>query len=387
MDMSLGLMGESFFHDEIAKVSESIGQFNDNSQEPDIEKLFLALERLNSRYAVDKSLWASVLVRLLNISSRMKIGSHVREIILQLQDQDEFKLDFNPEVHNAIRYFLKSSEFELCRQILSLCRDDKASNSIQVQLKVKSLVGIGQYERAMDEIIKSNPDGVRRYRAQPNREVIPTPKTIHQFWNTSYPPEVISTRMKKWAEINPSWVHATYDLNSASEVVFAVGGKRSLMAFESLTVAAAQADIFRLAVLIHSGGVYIDADDEATVPLSLTIDKTYGLVVIEKKLWHIQNSFIASPAGSQLLHTIFDHAINNIEKRSRKSISSICGPGLFSAVFKKHLERGEFDTAPIHIYSREYGYMFRQLSNYGDRGQIAHWSTIDPMDYYFARGH
>lgn len=85
-------------------------------------------------------------------------------------------------------------------------------------------------------------------------------------------------------------------------------------AFHKLTDGAAQADLWRIFVLNYYGGVYMDFDAHAILPLSCMIksDDT-ELFLLNKQ--HFTNYFIASAPNNPILEKTVDLIVDNIEKR------------------------------------------------------------------------
>ena len=86
-------------------------------------------------------------------------------------------------------------------------------------------------------------------------------------------------------------------------------------AFRRLTDGAAQADLWRLFVLNHHGGVYMDIDAHAVWPLSKIIKPDdEELFLLNKQ--HYTNYFIASSKGNAILEKAIGIVVNNIESRN-----------------------------------------------------------------------
>lgn len=85
-------------------------------------------------------------------------------------------------------------------------------------------------------------------------------------------------------------------------------------AFHKLTDGAAQADLWRIFVLNYYGGVYMDFDAHAILPLSIMIkEHDKELFLLNKQ--HFTNYFIASAPKNPILQKTVDLIVDNIEKR------------------------------------------------------------------------
>jgi len=109
-------------------------------------------------------------------------------------------------------------------------------------------------------------------------------------------------------------------------------------AFSKLTDGAAQADLWRLFVLNYYGGVYMDIDAYAILPISLMIkDNDKELFLLNKE--HFTNYFIASAPNNQILIQTINIIIDNIKQRNiDKGVYFLTGPmALNSAISDKNV--------------------------------------------------
>lgn len=85
-------------------------------------------------------------------------------------------------------------------------------------------------------------------------------------------------------------------------------------AFHKLTDGAAQADLWRIFILNYYGGVYMDFDAHAILPLSSMIQENdTELFLLNKQ--HFTNYFIASAPNNPILQKTVELIVDNIEKR------------------------------------------------------------------------
>ncbi|MCW9025966.1 MAG: glycosyltransferase [Thiovulaceae bacterium] len=102
--------------------------------------------------------------------------------------------------------------------------------------------------------------------------------------------------------------------------------KELFEAFKKLTDGAAQADVWRLFVLNHIGGIYMDIDAHLVWPLSKIIKKEDTEVILENKD-HYTNYFIASAKNNPVLSKSLDIIVENInEEKIDGGVYSLTGP-------------------------------------------------------------
>ncbi len=111
--------------------------------------------------------------------------------------------------------------------------------------------------------------------------------------------------------------------------------KRLYESFSLLTDGAAQADVWRLFVLNHIGGVYLDIDAHL-VWFAEKITKDKEEVFIRAKRGHINNYFIASKPDNDIIKTALEIVLENIEKRKIDGgVYHLTGPIVLNKAIKK----------------------------------------------------
>lgn len=112
--------------------------------------------------------------------------------------------------------------------------------------------------------------------------------------------------------------------------------------YARLQIGAAQADFWRLLVLYHHGGVYLDIDAHAVWPLGRVIGKDTPELFVTTRRGEISNYFIASKAKNPNLLTLIDQVQRNIEENTLTNVFELTGPG----VFNQHLDPATVPTVP-----------------------------------------
>jgi len=106
--------------------------------------------------------------------------------------------------------------------------------------------------------------------------------------------------------------------------------KEILDTFVQLTDGAAQADVWRLFVLNHIGGIYMDIDAHLVWPLSKIIKPEMKEIFLLNKE-HYTNYFIASDKNNKVLKKSLDLIVENIkQKKIDEGVYSLTGPNVLN---------------------------------------------------------
>lgn len=121
------------------------------------------------------------------------------------------------------------------------------------------------------------------------------------------------------------------------------GDERTYNAYCQLTDGAAQADFWRVFVMYHEGGVYLDIDANLVWALSSTIGEDDHDIVICRH-GQYTNFFLASEKGNPLFKTTLEIIIDNIEQRRIEGgVFALTGPVTLSQAVEKHQTKGWHD--------------------------------------------
>ncbi|HDX1167369.1 TPA: glycosyl transferase [Pasteurella multocida] len=102
--------------------------------------------------------------------------------------------------------------------------------------------------------------------------------------------------------------------------------ERTFNAYSKLTDGAAQADFWRIFILYHEGGIYMDIDGHLVWCLDSIIDEEDSEVVISRR-GRYTNFFLASAKGNPFLKDTLEIIISNIEqKRIEGGVFCLTGP-------------------------------------------------------------
>lgn len=143
-------------------------------------------------------------------------------------------------------------------------------------------------------------------------------------------------------------------------------------AYKKLMVGAAQADIWRLAVLYHCGGIYLDIDAQLVRPLATIIKKDDSEVYLYIRDKTISNYFLASQKANHRLKKAMDMAVKNIAE-DKFGIWDMTGPGVLVKIIGDEKIRKENYKITCHQ-----GNLTNQYFQYMDKPK-AKWTHV-PQD-------
>jgi tetratricopeptide (TPR) repeat protein len=156
------------------------------------------------------------------------------------------------------------------------------------------------------------------------------PRLLIQYWDQPSPPEGIAALMAGWRAAHPSWEYVRYNDTSAREFIAAHHGADVARAYQLSRHPAQRADIFRLAHLAVTGGVYIDADDRALTPLDAVIPPSTRFFGYQENYGTLGNNVI----GATLEHPVILRALEEVTAAITRGDSDhlwlATGPGLVS---------------------------------------------------------
>lgn len=146
-------------------------------------------------------------------------------------------------------------------------------------------------------------------------------------------------------------------------------------AFSQLTDGASQADVWRLFILNHTGGVYMDIDAHIVWPLSKIIKATDTELFLRAKRGHINNYFIASAPHNPILSDALEVILNNIQKKKTEGgVFEMTGPTVLNQVIaNKEI------TSRLYKYTAIQGSFTNEYFQYMDkpRGKWTHAKNED----------
>jgi len=167
------------------------------------------------------------------------------------------------------------------------------------------------------------------------------PRIIHQTWkNTDIPPAWLEAH-QSWQFHHPGWSHRLWTDQDNLDLV-AAEYPRLLEWYEALPYGILKADVARILILDHCGGVYSDLDTECLRPLGPLLADSSMVIGLEPDshahdLGHrrvLSNAVLAGVAG----HSFLRQVISAFEACPRKILTHSdvleqTGPLLLSRIF------------------------------------------------------
>ena len=153
------------------------------------------------------------------------------------------------------------------------------------------------------------------------------PRKLFQYWDKPQAPAQIEALFDRNRARNPDFDYRRFDRASAIDYLAAKGETEVLRGFRLSPHPAAQADLLRLALLWHEGGVYLDADDLCTAPLSAVLPRDLRLGAVLEDWMSVGNNFLAVRPGDPIIRSALDDAAAAFDGASGESIWLATGPG------------------------------------------------------------
>ncbi len=104
--------------------------------------------------------------------------------------------------------------------------------------------------------------------------------------------------------------------------------------YSKLQIGAAQADFWRVLVLLRHGGVYLDIDAHLVWSLSSILKRGGSELYVTTRKGELSNYFLASKPGTQNLQLIAERINLNIAERRYPGVYQLTGPGVFNEVLR-----------------------------------------------------
>lgn len=182
------------------------------------------------------------------------------------------------------------------------------------------------------------------------------PRRIHQFWDEEDLPFDIAELTESWIASNPGFAHRIWSDTSASDFLARIGATRALDAYRRAREPAMKADLFRLALLWHEGGVYADADDRCTRAIAPLLAPGREMVSYQEDIGSLGNNFIAVVPGHPIIGRAFELAVDAVNRGDTDILWLATGPGLLTRAAAEVIAapgpEAEAVAAGLHVLER-----------------------------------
>lgn len=162
----------------------------------------------------------------------------------------------------------------------------------------------------------------------PGLESTAIPRRVVQFWDNAEPPSDIQALMASWHDETGVWEHRIFDEPGAEAFLRQHFERDVALAFRRAHHAAQRSDIFRLAYLAHSGGLYADADDRRVAPFAALVPADARLVAYLENYGTIGNNFLAASPRHPAIVRALELAVAAVNRGDHDIVWLSTGPGL-----------------------------------------------------------
>lgn len=176
------------------------------------------------------------------------------------------------------------------------------------------------------------------------------PRIIYQTMKSRKVPASMKKAIDTWIDLNPEYEYQYFDDQRCREFIRVNFDTRVLNAYDTLVPGAFKADLWRYCILYLQGGVYVDVDMVAILPLKEIIEPDDEFISVRDHDPNaIFNAFIACKPQHPFLKEMIDYVVNSVETRYYgRSCLDPTGPLGFGKVLQGMLDiDGIFKTDTI----------------------------------------
>jgi mannosyltransferase OCH1-like enzyme len=183
-----------------------------------------------------------------------------------------------------------------------------------------------------------------------------------QYWHDSEIPSDVADAMASWPGRNPGITHQVLSREAARQVLAEQGDADVLACFDEARHPAMQSDIIRLAMLARVGGLYVDADERCTAPVTPLLR---ALAEVDFIGWlspetppYVFNGFMAvRPGCPVILDALRD--LTSLRAAHRKAgiasnIWEVSGPGLITRAVGRFVSEASHAERVMLLTDREW---------------------------------
>lgn len=205
------------------------------------------------------------------------------------------------------------------------------------------------------------------------------PKVIVQYWDQEVIPDDVSSLMLSWKRQHSGYEYVLFNKTSARSFIKKNCGKEGLSIFDAANIPAMRSDIFRLAYILHHGGVYIDAATKSVACIDCFIKKNDQLYLMRK--WHggIWNGFIAAAAFHPVLKEVWNQVVSNVKVKRSNDVWAVTGPGVFNEIVGNAEKYNSLITVANQRDVKKFFLLINDLEHKGSN----HWSKVQKKQSIF----
>ena len=170
------------------------------------------------------------------------------------------------------------------------------------------------------------------------------PKIIYQTWYKKDIPKPIQNAINLMMEQNPNYSYQLYDDTDIDEFIKSNFNQTIYLAYKSLTVGAAKADLWRYLILFKHGGVYLDIDSVIYGKLDELIIDDCAIISREKNYGKFAQWCLIYPPNHEILKICIEKCIFNITNKTTNDILELTGPVVYSQSIKEYFKDNDIYT-------------------------------------------
>jgi mannosyltransferase OCH1-like enzyme/predicted Zn-dependent protease len=259
-----------------------------------------------------------------------RTGWKLRNSSLAGRILNEFRLLSTPEI------LAGCAEDVDQRQLLTKLKPLQESDPGNTSISLSMMGALKRSEQITDHPCSSALEG-REHRI---------PKRLTQYWDTSEPPKQVVWLMDLARDMNPDYDYCRFNDSEARQFLRDMEEPAVFRAFQIGHKPAVKADILRLAVLWHEGGVYLDADDRCLHPLDSVVDQRLRFIGYQEAPRNIGNNFLAVEPGNPIIRAALEDAVFAFEKSLGEVAWLGTGPGALTRAFARFATTQDGSLAP-----------------------------------------
>ena len=158
------------------------------------------------------------------------------------------------------------------------------------------------------------------------------PRRIFQYWHAETPPPDIEALMETWPAAHPGWEYRRFT-DASARAWLQSHAPEALRAYLNTQSFVQKSDVLRLALLLHEGGWYADADDRCLAPLTTLGTNSATLATYQEEFATLGNNLIGAQPGHRAIELAFTGAIAALMRSDRDIIWLSTGPALLTRSF------------------------------------------------------
>jgi mannosyltransferase OCH1-like enzyme len=152
------------------------------------------------------------------------------------------------------------------------------------------------------------------------------PKIFHQTWYTSSPHAELAERIEQTKIQNPDWEYKLWSDDDIINWLTEKGFIEELNYFNSIAIGPAKADLFRMLILYHEGGFYMDLDNILVEPINEWLHPDAECVVGMNGLQRVDFNLCGAVPQNIYVENTLISIMRKLKNRVDGSALSVTGP-------------------------------------------------------------